>query len=183
MLTTNFAEAGGFIKSQPEEATPDLQLHFVIGKLDQPWPQTVPWPRLFVPCVPAAAFEPGQRPAGQQRPDGPAAGGPELPGPPRRHGPHGARLQADAHHPGATRAGAVWRARTGHLGLAQTDEQIEQFIRNYGDTIYHPVGSCRMGPTDMDVVDANCACTACKACGWWTHRSCRASLAATPMHR
>ena len=33
MLTTNFAEAGGFIKSRPDEPTPDLQLHFVIGKL------------------------------------------------------------------------------------------------------------------------------------------------------
>jgi choline dehydrogenase-like flavoprotein len=37
---------------------------------------------------------------------------------------------------------------------AQTDEQIGQFIRNYGDTIYHPVGSCRMGPGPLDVVDA-----------------------------
>ena len=33
MLTTNYAEAGGFIKSQPSEPIPDLQLHFVIGKL------------------------------------------------------------------------------------------------------------------------------------------------------
>jgi choline dehydrogenase-like flavoprotein len=33
MLTTNFAEAGGFIRSQPGEPVPDLQLHFVIGKL------------------------------------------------------------------------------------------------------------------------------------------------------
>src|SRR5439155_695690 len=30
MLTTNFAEAGGFIKSTPDEATPDLQFHFVV---------------------------------------------------------------------------------------------------------------------------------------------------------
>jgi choline dehydrogenase-like flavoprotein len=37
---------------------------------------------------------------------------------------------------------------------AQTDEQIEQFIRNHGDTIYHPVGSCRMGNGPTDVVDA-----------------------------
>ena len=36
---------------------------------------------------------------------------------------------------------------------AQTDEQIVQFIRDYGDTIYHPVGSCRMGPGPLDVVD------------------------------
>lgn len=27
-------------------------------------------------------------------------------------------------------------------------------MRNLADTIYHPVGSCRMGPGDMDVVDA-----------------------------
>jgi choline dehydrogenase-like flavoprotein len=31
-LTTNFAEAGGFIKSDAQ-AVPDLQLHFVVGKL------------------------------------------------------------------------------------------------------------------------------------------------------
>ena len=37
---------------------------------------------------------------------------------------------------------------------AQTDDQIEQFIRNHGDTIYHPVGSCRMGNGPLDVVDA-----------------------------
>ena len=37
---------------------------------------------------------------------------------------------------------------------AQTDAEIEQAIRNLADTIYHPVGSCRMGPGDMDVVDA-----------------------------
>ena len=33
ILCTNFAEAGAFIKSQPMEATPDLQLHFLIRKL------------------------------------------------------------------------------------------------------------------------------------------------------
>ena len=37
---------------------------------------------------------------------------------------------------------------------AQTDLQIEQFIRERADTVYHPVGSCRMGSGAMDVVDA-----------------------------
>ena len=41
-----------------------------------------------------------------------------------------------------------------HSALARSDAEIEQFIRNYGDTIYHPVGSCRMGPGPLDVVDA-----------------------------
>jgi len=33
MLTTNFAEAGGFLKTRPGLARPDVQLHFVIGAL------------------------------------------------------------------------------------------------------------------------------------------------------
>jgi choline dehydrogenase-like flavoprotein len=37
---------------------------------------------------------------------------------------------------------------------ANSDAEIEQFIRNYADTVYHPVGSCRMGNGPMDVVDA-----------------------------
>jgi choline dehydrogenase-like flavoprotein len=39
--------------------------------------------------------------------------------------------------------------------VGQTDAQIEQVIRRYADTVYHPVGSCRMGPDPgHDVVDA-----------------------------
>jgi len=37
---------------------------------------------------------------------------------------------------------------------AQTDVQIADFVRRHADTIYHPVGSCRMGPGPDDVVDA-----------------------------
>jgi choline dehydrogenase-like flavoprotein len=37
---------------------------------------------------------------------------------------------------------------------AKTDAQIEQFIRNHADTIYHPVGTCRMGSDALAVVDA-----------------------------
>jgi len=37
---------------------------------------------------------------------------------------------------------------------AQSDAEIEAFIRAHADTIYHPVGTCRMGPGPLDVVDA-----------------------------
>ena len=37
---------------------------------------------------------------------------------------------------------------------AHTDAQIEAFIRDHADTIYHPVGSCRMGDGPLDVVDS-----------------------------
>ena len=39
------------------------------------------------------------------------------------------------------------------LAAAQTDAEIEQFIRNHADTIYHPVSTCRMGSGPLDVVD------------------------------
>ena len=37
---------------------------------------------------------------------------------------------------------------------AQSDTEIEHFIRDHADGIYHPVGSCRMGKGALDVVDA-----------------------------
>lgn len=39
------------------------------------------------------------------------------------------------------------------LAAARTDAQIERCIRDNSDTEYHPVGSCRMGPGPLDVVD------------------------------
>jgi len=35
----------------------------------------------------------------------------------------------------------------------QTDQEIEEFIRNHGETIYHPVGTCKMGTDEFSVVD------------------------------
>jgi len=37
---------------------------------------------------------------------------------------------------------------------AQSDAEIERFVRAHADTIYHPVGSCRMGPQASDPLDA-----------------------------
>jgi len=35
----------------------------------------------------------------------------------------------------------------------QTDQEIEAFIRKTGETIYHPVGTCKMGQDTLAVVD------------------------------
>ncbi len=37
---------------------------------------------------------------------------------------------------------------------AQTDLELEMFIRDHADTVYHPVGSVRMGPDASDPLDA-----------------------------
>jgi choline dehydrogenase len=35
----------------------------------------------------------------------------------------------------------------------QSDEEILEFVRNTGESVYHPVGTCKMGNDDMAVVD------------------------------
>ncbi len=154
MLTTNFAEAGAFLRSAPDVAAPDLQLHFVIGKLIDHGRKTVfghgyschvcllqPKSRGRVTLAsadPAAAplIDIGflQESEDLDR----LVRGFKL----MRH-----ILQQPA------LAGLGGRELPASAG-AQTDAQIADFIRNHADTIYHPVGTCRMGPGPQDVVDA-----------------------------
>ena len=35
----------------------------------------------------------------------------------------------------------------------QTDQEIEDFIKGHAETIYHPVGTCKMGSDEFAVVD------------------------------
>jgi len=154
MLTTNFAEAGGFIRSRPEEERPDLQLHFVVGKLIDHGRKTVfghgyschvcllrPTSRgslRLASADPKAAplIDPSflaERDDLERLVRGFKAMRRILEQP--ALAVHGARELA-------TSAGA------------RSDAEIEAFIRGHADTIYHPVGTCRMGNGPLDVVDA-----------------------------
>lgn len=154
MLTTNFAEAGGFIKSQPDEATPDLQLHFVIGKLINHG-RTLTWGHGYSCHV--CILRPLSRGSVRLASKDPMA----LPLVDPDFLSHrddmermvrGFKLMRTIlEQPALARFGGRELNAT---ALAKTDTQIEQVIRERADTIYHPVGTCRMGPTDMDVVDA-----------------------------
>ncbi len=155
MLTTNFAEAGGFIKSQASEEIPDLQLHFVVGKLIDHGRKTVfghgysahvcvlrPKSRGSVtlasrdpfaaPRIDPNFFDDADDMARMIR---------------------GFRLMRDVlNQPSLARLGGKELARSAN---ATSDADIEQFVRTYGDTIYHPVGTCRMGSGALDVVGAD----------------------------
>ncbi len=57
---------------------------------------------------------------------------------------------------GEARAFAPFRDVETHPGpQVQSDEEIAEYIREYVETIYHPVGTCKMGNDSMAVVDAH----------------------------
>ena len=54
-----------------------------------------------------------------------------------------------------TKAFAPWWIDEADPGAnADSDTELAAFIRRTADTIFHPVGTCRMGPAAMAVVDA-----------------------------
>jgi choline dehydrogenase-like flavoprotein len=154
LLTTNFAEAGGFIRSQPQESLPDLQLHFVIAKLVDHGRKTV-FGHGYSCHV--CLLRPKSRGSLRLASADPFAA-PLI-------DPNFLAERDDVER--LIRGFRLMRcilqqpALAGYHGResaasasAQTDAQIEAFIRGHADTIYHPVGSCRMGSGSMDVVDA-----------------------------
>jgi choline dehydrogenase-like flavoprotein len=154
MLTTNYAEAGGFIKSQVNESIPDLQLHFVIGKLLNHG-RTTTLGHGFSCHV--CLLRPRSRGSVRLASNDPFAApliDPNFLGDrdDMDRMVRGFKLMRHILAQPAL-AAAQGRELAASAG-AQTDAQIEHFIRDHADTIYHPVGTCRMGSGAMDVVDA-----------------------------
>jgi choline dehydrogenase-like flavoprotein len=154
VLTSNAAEAGGFIKSNPQETTPDLQLHFVVAKLVNHGRTTVLGHGYS--CH-VCLLRPKSRGSLQLASNNP------LDAPLIDPNFLGERDDMDRlitgfkimrnllQQPALTKLGGTESAKS---ASAVSDLDIEQFIRNNADTIYHPVGTCRMGNGPMDVVDA-----------------------------
>jgi choline dehydrogenase-like flavoprotein len=154
MLTTNFAEAGAFLRSSSDLPAPDLQLHFVIAKLVDHGRKTV-LGHGYSNHV--CLLNPKSRGSVQLDSPDPLA--------PPRIDPNflGDASDLDRMVAGFKLArkilaqpalAALGGKEFASSANAQSDVEIAQFIRQYADTIYHPVGSCRMGTGPMDVVDA-----------------------------
>ena len=155
MLTTNFAEAGGFIKSQPGESRARPATALRHRQAGQPWPQDGVRPRLFMPRVPAAAEEPRQRQAGQRRPAAAPLIDPNFLG--ERDDVErlvrGVKaLRKILQQPALAELGAQGTRRPRQA--RRTMRRSSSSSATMPTPIYHPVGSCRMGQGPMDVVDA-----------------------------
>jgi choline dehydrogenase-like flavoprotein len=153
LLTTNFAEAGGFVKSQPKERTPDLQLHFAIAKLVNHGRTTVLGHGYSCHVCLLRPLSRGSVTLASKDPLEAPAIDPDFLG--HRDDVErlmrGFRLMRKVLEQPAL--SALGGRETAASAYATSDLHIEQFIREHADTVYHPVGTCRMGKGTMDVVD------------------------------
>lgn len=153
MLTSNFAEGGGFLRTSDAQERPDIQLHFVVAAVEDHarklrWghglschvcllrPQSRGTLRL---ADRSAASAPLIDPAFFQHPDDMA------------QMVAGFKLTRALLHQPALRA---WWNREMWNTETRSDADIEALLRQRADTIYHPVGTCRMGADALSVVDA-----------------------------
>ena len=153
LMTTSVAESGAFVRSRPDVEVPDLQLVFVQGIVDD-HARKLHLGHGFSCHV--DVLRPRSR--GSVRIASPDPAAAPLIDP---------AFLADEEDLELLMIGADLQRRIlddpafddvrGQplYALDQNDrDALEQDIRNRADTQYHPVGSCRMGPDPMAVVDA-----------------------------
>jgi len=152
MIATPFAEGAGFIKSSPDLDRPDLQLHFVISMVDDHARKLhLGYGFSCHVCVlrPKSRGEVGLNdadPLSAPRIDpkflsDPADAALLLKGVKQMRQIMHAPALAKYHHKELYTAGI------------HADAELLEQIRNRADTIYHPIGTCKMGTDDMAVVD------------------------------
>jgi choline dehydrogenase-like flavoprotein len=153
MITSNYAEAGAFLKTDPSLAAPDLQLHFVTGIVENHGRKLrrghgyschVCWLR---PKSRGTVGLASPDPFAPPRIDPNFYGDPDdLDGMVRSFKLTRRILQAPAF--------ADLRPTDLFTAGVESDDEIRQSLRDRSDTVYHPAGSCRMGSDPMAVVDA-----------------------------
>ncbi len=155
--SSNIAEAGGFVRSAlAEDERCDLQFHFVPALLDDHGRHRLPGDGY---TLHACYLHPRSRGRLRLRSADPAQ-------PIAIHAgylsdPEGHDLQRMIAAARLSREILAQPAFDGYRGkpvfpehALQTDAEYAGFIRRKAETIYHPVGSCRMGSDDRAVVDS-----------------------------
>ncbi|MDR5836057.1 FAD-dependent oxidoreductase [Caballeronia sp. LZ034LL] len=155
LLSFNAMQAGGFVRSSPSLARPDLQILFAPGALD---PATHPRRFTREPGVTAIVYPVQPQSLGSIH-----AGGlglqdaPEIVGNYLTHEDDRRTLLA-----GIARLRRIFASPAlASYGLSELapgpdlrdDDAVLAFCKRKGDSVHHPVGSCRMGGDARSVVD------------------------------
>ncbi|MCF8209434.1 MAG: choline dehydrogenase [Rhodoferax sp.] len=154
LLTSNFAEAGGFVKSQAQERTPDLQFHFTVAKLADHGRATVWGHGYSCHVCQLRPLSRGRLTLASKDPFDAPLIDPNFLG--VREDMEclmrGFRIMRNVLQQPAL--AALGGRETAASAQAVSDLHVEQFIREHADTVYHPVGTCRMGKDSLAVVNA-----------------------------
>ena len=152
ILTTCFAEAGGFWRSTPEAPAPDIQYHFVPAMLEDHGRSKVKGHGFS--CH-ACVLRPESR--GTVRLASPDARKAPLIDPAfltdERDMATLRRGVREMHRIFSAPALAAYGGKDRHPVNIDNDAELDALIRSRADTVYHPVGTCRMGPDADAVVD------------------------------
>jgi choline dehydrogenase-like flavoprotein len=152
MLTTNFAESGGFVTIRPDAPAPDIQYHFIRAII-----QNHGRDRLKVHgfSLHACVLRPESR--GWVKLASPDAAAAPLINPNFLSDERDLHLLRDGaklmHRIAATPPMSELGAKERSPVDFENDAALEARIREVSDTIYHPVGTCRMGGDADAVVD------------------------------
>jgi choline dehydrogenase-like flavoprotein len=151
-FTSNLAEAGGFLRTSDAETHPDIQLHFVPGIVDDHGRK-----KHFVAGISChvCVLRPASRGTVTLRDANPRSAPNIDPrflsaGDDLDRTLKGAKL---VHRLLDAPAFEQVAGRSMYIGSAANDEELIEDLRNRGDTIYHPVGTCRMGSDAAAVID------------------------------
>jgi choline dehydrogenase-like flavoprotein len=152
MLTSNVAEAGGFLKSRPTLDRPDLQLHFCTALVDD-HNRHMHWGHGY--SLHVCVLRPRSR--GSVTLASSDARVAPIIDPAFLSDPRDLDLLVEGVHLSRRILDAPSLALCGGRELytrpGQTDAELRTTIAAHADTIYHPVGTCRMGSDERAVVD------------------------------
>lgn len=156
LARSNGLESGGFVKSRPELDIPDLQLHFVAAVLQDHGREKSPGHGFTVHLCQLRPESRGYVGIRSADPRDHAVIQPnyldaELD---RRTMRDGIRLVRDLLRQPAMRPYLGDELEPGAARVS--DDAIDAWVRAKAETIYHPVGTARMGTDDGAVVDARC---------------------------
>ena len=152
MVTSNIAECGGFLKTDPNLPAPDIQLHFSMGMADNHG-RTRHLGHGFGCHV--CLLRPKSRGSVTLKSADPTV----PPGIDPRFYDHADDLEVMVRGFKMTRRImdaeplAKWRTAEMYSDNVGTDDEIRMILRNRSDTVYHPVGTARMGTDEAAVVD------------------------------
>jgi choline dehydrogenase len=154
-LSSNIAESGGFIKTRPEEPLPDLQLHFVPLAFSEHAQKLGP---LFgyAYTLMGCNLRPLSRGEITLSSNDPLAA-PSIRANYLEHPQDLEKLVIAIRKMREIMAQPAFAPHRREEIMpgpeVQSDAQIGDWIRQNAETIYHPVGTCKMGVDDMAVVD------------------------------